>query len=96
MFCVALVVLVIASIANGKELKEVRIFRGELDEFTTIAHCNKSNAFCSDTTCSFCRCKKDQTYIQTRGSYGECVSNNLVAYASCECVYFNLVCLGIF
>ena len=70
--------------ANGKD---VVIYRGERDRFTNVFHCNVSNAVCSDESCVDCQCMVNQTFIQTRGQYGKCVSNELVVYATCKLLH---------
>ena len=68
----------------------VVIFRGENDRFTNMLHgsdryeCHILKAYCFDSSCTYCRCAVDQTFIQTRGKYGECVSNDLIVYATCK------------
>ena len=62
----------------------VVIFRGEKDRFTKKIACSESKAVCFDESCIYCQCMVDQTFVQTRGSYGECVSNELLVYASCK------------
>ena len=68
--------------------KNVVIFRGERDRFTNLFRCNVSNAVCFDKSCVDCQCMVDQTFIQTRGQYGKCVSNELMVYAtSCKLLH---------
>ncbi|XP_028410778.1 uncharacterized protein LOC114533460 [Dendronephthya gigantea] len=62
--------------------KNVKIFRAERDRFTNVARCNETSAVCFDENCNYCQCMMNQTYIQMRGQYGECVSNEHVAYAT--------------
>ena len=70
---------------NGKD---VVIFRGERDRFTNVVGCNVSNAVCSDAEgCVDCQCMVNQTFIQTRGQYGKCVSNELMVYATCKLLH---------
>ena len=84
---------VVASISYLADAKEVIIFRGEHDEFTKITTCSESNALCSNATCTYCRCMTGQTYVQPRGRYGECVSNDLIVYATCK-FFYNLMKLA--
>ena len=77
----------LASISHFADAKEVTIFRGELDEFTKTTACKKSNAYCSNKTCTYCRCLTGQTYLEENEQYGECVSNDLVVYTTCKFLY---------
>ena len=79
MFCFALVAL-ISEETNGN----VVIFRGETDRFTNTSGCHNSKAVCFDNNCNQCQCMMNQTFVQTRGKYDECVSNDLVVYATCK------------
>ena len=65
----------------------VVIFRGDKDRFTRKISCNESKAVCFDESCVYCQCMEGQTFVRTRGSYGECVSNELLVYATTE-AYF--------
>ena len=69
----------------------VVIFRGENDRFTNMLHgsdryeCDDIlKAHCFNSSCTYCECAVDQTFIQTRGQYGECVANDLIVYATCK------------
>ena len=63
------------------------IFRGENDKFINTSGCHNSKAVCFDKICAGCQCMVNQTFVQTRGKYGECVSNDLVVYATCKWLY---------
>ena len=82
LFCVALVTLI-----SDETYGNVVIVRGENDRFTNISGCVNTKAVCSGNNCAQCQCAKDQTFIQTRGQYGECVSNELMVYATCKCMF---------
>ena len=60
------------------------IFRGDKDVFIRRKACNESKAVCFDESCVYCQCLLGQTFARTRGSYGECVSNELLIYATCK------------
>ena len=68
----------------------VVIFRGENDRVTNMLHgsdryeCHILKAHCFDGSCTYCQCAVGETFIQTRGQYGECVSNDLIIYATCK------------
>ena len=83
-FCLCLATSTLYEV-NGKD---VVIFRGERDRFTNVVGCsNVSNAVCFDESCVDCQCMVNQTFIQTRGQYGKCVSNELVVYATCKLLH---------
>ena len=73
----------LALISHVADATEVTKFRRELDDLTKTTACNGSNALCSNITCTYCRCMSQQTYLQTKERYGECVSNDLVIYNTC-------------
>ena len=79
-FCFALV----KSTTTKSDGNEVVIFRGDKDRFTRKITCNGSLAVCFDKDCIYCQCMKHQTYVRTRSYYGECVSNELLVYATCK------------
>lgn len=63
--------------------KNISIIRGEKDVFTNLAECRLAKAVCFDTNCTNCQCKGlNETYVQRRGKYGECVRNEYFAYAT--------------
>lgn len=63
--------------------KNISIIRGEKDVFTNLAECRLAKAVCFDTDCTNCQCKGlNETYVQRRGKYGECVRNEYFAYAT--------------
>ena len=62
----------------------VTIFRGDKDKFTRQISCSESKAACFDESCVYCQCIVGQTFVRTRGNYGECVSNELLIYATCK------------
>ena len=73
--------------------KNISIIRGEKDVFTNLAECRLAKAVCFDTNCTNCQCKGlNETYVQRRGKYGECVRNEYFAYATgivaclCKCI----------
>lgn len=87
LFCFALVTISHESYGN------VVIFRGENDRFTNMNSCHNSNAACFDNNCTECQCMVGQTFVQTRGKYGECVSDELMVYATCK--WLNIWCVTI-
>ena len=62
----------------------VVIYRGDKDRFTRTIPCNESKAVCFDESCVYCQCMLGQTFVRTRGSFGECISNELLVYATCK------------
>lgn len=79
-------ILIISSLtfyqANSQGAK---IIRGEKDVFTNLEEddCSSSKAECFNKNCTYCQCKKG-TFVQARGSYGECVKNKYLAYVACK------------
>ena len=71
----------------------VVIFRGDKDRFTRKISCNESKAVCFDESCVYCQCLEDRTFVRSRGSYGECVLNELLVYATCKLL--NTRCIAI-
>ena len=45
---------------------------------------NVDNADCYNKSCADCQCIVGETFVQTRGQYGKCVSNELVVYVRCK------------
>ena len=92
LFCFALITL-----TSHETYGNVVIFRGENDRFTNILHgdwhgCHNSKAYCFNDSCAGCQCAVGQTFVQTRGIYGECISDELMVYATCKwlcMVYYN-------
>ena len=82
---------VLVLISRLADANEVTIFRGELDKFTKTFACKESNALCSNTTCTYCRCMTGQTYLQTKERYGECVSNDLIVYTTGKFLYKSVI-----
>ena len=82
LFCFALVTLI-----PHETYANVVIFRGENDRFTKTSGCHNLKAVCFDSNCAECQCMVGQTFVQTRGKYGECVSNDLMVYATCRWLY---------
>ena len=80
LLCFALVKSTIYEVYDNN----VVIFRGDKDKFTRAIACNKTKALCLDEMCEYCQCMEGQTFVRTRGSYGECVSNELLIYATCK------------
>lgn len=87
LLCFALVILI-----SHETYGNVVIFRGENDRFTNMSGCHNSKAACFDNICAECQCMVNQTFIQTRGKYGECVSNELMVYATCKWLHKYLLC----
>ena len=82
LFCFALVTLI-----SHETYGNVITFRGENDRFTNMfgsIGCNKSKAICFDDNCAQCQCLVNQTFVQTKGNYGECVSDDLIVYTTCK------------
>ncbi len=77
-------VVVTLTLCYAVEKMNVDIVRGEQDRFTNTGNCSEINADCYDKSCAYCQCMVDQTFVQTRGQYGKCVSNELVVYATCK------------
>ncbi len=80
-FCLVVVTL---TLCYAVEKMNVDIVRGVQDRFSKIRNCQETNADCYDKSCAYCQCKVGQTFVQTRGQYGKCVSNELVVYATCK------------
>ena len=74
----------VKSTAYKDEGSGVEIFRGEKDRFTRKIACNESKAVCFNESCTYCQCTEGQTFVRSRGYYGECVSNELLVYATCK------------
>ena len=89
-FSVTLFYFALVTLISEETCGNVVIFRGENDRFTNMLNgsdryeCHILKAYCFDDNCTYCQCAKDQTFIQTRGQYGECVSNDLIVYATCK------------
>ena len=80
-FCLVVVTL---TLCYAVEEMNVDIVRGEQDRFTNTGNCSETNADCYEKSCAYCQCMVGQTFVQTRGRYGKCVSNELVVYATCK------------
>ena len=74
----------VKSTAYEDDGNDVAIVRGEKDRFTRKIACNESKAVCLNESCTYCQCTEGQTFAQSRGYYGECVSNELLVYATCK------------
>lgn len=66
--------------------KNISIIRGENDVFTNQFGCHfTAKAVCFDKNCTYCQCQgENETFVRTRGSYGECVLNEYLAYVTCK------------
>ena len=84
LLCFALVKSTIYEVYDNN----VVIFRGYKDKFTRTIACNETKAFCVDEMCVYCQCMEGQTFVRTRGSYGECILNELLIYATSDEAYF--------
>ncbi len=80
-FCLVVVTL---TLCYAVEKTNADIFRGEQDRFTNTGNCSDTNADCYDRSCAYCQCMVGQTFVQTIGQCGKCVSNELVVYATCK------------
>ncbi|XP_028410815.1 uncharacterized protein LOC114533485 [Dendronephthya gigantea] len=76
----------VISIFYQAEGQNISIIRGENDIFTNPAanvSCNSTKAVCFDRNCTYCKCEKTcHSFVQSRGTYGECVPNEYLVYVT--------------